>query len=222
VSGSVSDSGLLKNIDIIDLTKEEGEDEEDEEKEDERSSGECPTKEVCAASPLPWKPVYHFKSPQLQETNPSISQVDHLCLADIITKEAKAVVLMNYLVDISFLIEQCPALKNPEMDVLLLHGSKGYYFGMRVCIYYIARHVVSNSNVHKQYDITGNTDTLNQTRRDLGVRYALIPLSCHKLLLYCEFVLYFSNTHLIFHRCGIGLSAKLTWVQSGLALIIAK
>lgn len=75
----------------------------------------------------PWQPVYHFQSPPLRETSPHIDQRDHLCLVDIITEEAEAVVLINYLVDIPFLVNQCPALRNSEVNMLLLHGSKGTF-----------------------------------------------------------------------------------------------
>lgn len=77
------------------------------------------------SSPLPWQPVYHFKSPQLKATSPIIDQSDHLNLADIISCDVKSVVLINFVVDITFIAEQCPALHNSEVNVLLLHGSKG-------------------------------------------------------------------------------------------------
>lgn len=80
---------------------------------------------VTPAQPLPWQPIYHFYSPQLREVSPHINQNDHLSLSDIVSDDVKAVVLMNYLVEVEFLVDQCPALRNPEVDVLLLHGSKG-------------------------------------------------------------------------------------------------
>ena len=78
-------------------------------------------------SSLPWEPFYHFKSPPLREVSPQIDQRNHLSLADIVDG-AEAVVLTNYLVDIEFLANQCPSLLNPEVNVLLLHGSKGDLF----------------------------------------------------------------------------------------------
>mmetsp|Transcript_19666 Transcript_19666/g.33127 ORF Transcript_19666/g.33127 Transcript_19666/m.33127 type:complete len:673 (+) Transcript_19666:74-2092(+) len=92
-----------------------------------------------SSSPLPWQPVYHFKSPELYEASPNTDQSDCLSLADVVTEGAEAVVLMNYIVDIPFLIDQCPVLRKPEVDVLVLHGSKG------------------------------KTESLNETRRELGM-----------------------------------------------------
>jgi hypothetical protein len=103
---------------IIDLTEKDDDNEE-------KDGVNLPSLPSPSPSPLPWKPVYHFQSPQLREVSPHIDQSDHLSLSDIIAEGVEAVVLMNYVVEVPFLVEECPAICNSEVSVLLLHGSKG-------------------------------------------------------------------------------------------------
>jgi hypothetical protein len=97
---------------VIDLT---GEKEDDDDGDDEKEV----IQERCKVLPF-----YMLKSKAS-----SCSRTPQLELSDIICGNISSIILMNFCVDIEFLVSECPILRDLSIPVCCLHGSKG----MMIC-----------------------------------------------------------------------------------------
>ena len=79
--------------------------------------------QVCNCSP------FHL----LKAKAPNVKLIPQLAIGDIIEGRIQSVLLMNFCVDLEYLVHSCPILTDVNIPVCCLHGSKGQ--SVCTCIY---------------------------------------------------------------------------------------